>query len=650
MASLDDSDVEFFSEGDEDWAEAASYEEAWGLLEFGFRPGASDVLLPTVEASAPGAAASSSRDSYSGAAGAALSSTSTPPRPSLKTAGVSWSVDSTASAAAAAAAGSSPEPSAGFSSVRHAQGALETPPKHLHNKRARISGKTSPKDLAFQYTPKEALEPDWAAHKCYRAFFSASAQEQKKALTALRVRKHRVLQHFHDGIEVTLNGQEFALPKNEELRESMTERLQVAFMHEVAKDSGIASMIRGCAMKQLLSLPPGTTVDTRVPLDPKALRKKSMLLTYQGDWGLLPLSVLGDDCDASGLDGVLEKLRECSQVQEMQRDFDQHFSKLRKAHLVDHWQVALELCCDTWHKNRTIRVHGHAWVVKSLGGLQESDMTFQGQAPWINWDAMEYFGGRGSRSLSAAYAGHFYLWVEKSGSIARFGSLEAYKNYAVKDYWITNLYTAGKISAGVAKTLYCEATTRAEMNVKQLAFVEKLKQEQQDAEDQRQVEIQQRLQQRAFRRFAVVDDWLAQYEHVRGRYKFLVLVGPSQTGKTRYARSFAGEPDRIWYADCSGGCVDLRGYSVMKHEVIIFDEITPELAISCKKVMQASNDMCSLAMSPTLQYAYNVRTYRKKLVLCSNTWLDNMMDLPHADQEWLRDNSFVLASNEPLYE
>ena len=35
---------------------------------------------------------------------------------------------------------------------------------------------------------------------------------------------------------------------------------------------------------------------------------------------------------------------------------------------------------------------------------------------------------------------------------------------------------------------------------------------------------------------AVTDQWLPQYERIRSRYKFLVLNGPSGTGKTYFAK------------------------------------------------------------------------------------------------------------------
>ena len=55
-------------------------------------------------------------------------------------------------------------------------------------------------------------------------------------------------------------------------------------------------------------------------------------------------------------------------------------------------------------------------------------------------------------------------------------TLQPWEDYSVKDTWITSLYTAGKITAEVARRCYVRTVSRAQANVQQLEFVESEKQ------------------------------------------------------------------------------------------------------------------------------------------------------------------------------
>ena len=77
---------------------------------------------------------------------------------------------------------------------------------------------------------------------------------------------------------------------------------------------------------------------------------------------------------------------------------------------------------------------------------------------------------------------------------------------------------------------------------------------------------------RPFRYLPEVVSWLATFQRMVGRYKFLVLEGLSQLGKTQFAVSSAN-PGRSIIMNCSGATeADFRRYRSEIVDVILFDE------------------------------------------------------------------------------
>jgi len=157
-----------------------------------------------------------------------------------------------------------------------------------------------------------------------------------------------------------------------------------------------------------------------------------------------------------------------------------------------------------------------------------------------------------------------------------------------------------------------------------------------------------RASQRPFKNFKLVDQWQEQYREFVPRYRFLVLDGPSQTGKTRYATSLC-PVGRTWYCDCSQGVVMLKGFDAAEYSNILLDELRPCAAMSLKKALQASSELVTLGASPTMVASYQVHLHRVAIVVCCNLWKTELDRLPAADRDWLVANSVYLYVGEPMW-
>ena len=149
--------------------------------------------------------------------------------------------------------------------------------------------------------------------------------------------------------------------------------------------------------------------------------------------------------------------------------------------------------------------------------------------------------------------------------------------------------------------------------------------------------------------YAVVREWKAQYADMLHRYKFLVVQGPSQTGKTEFCRVQC-PAGRTLEINCAAAEEPmLRDYDSQLHDMIIFDEASPKMVVRQRKLFQAQHARVDLALSSTSCHSYSVWLYRKMLCICTNRWHDDQQELSHMDRDWLEKNCFLLEVTEPMF-
>lgn len=388
----------------------------------------------------------------------------------------------------------------------------------------------------------------------------------------------------------------------------------------------------------------------------------TVLLTYQDSTFVIePQTVqLPAHSVCSGESSALEQLQ-CFRLPEVLRMLRDHptVTKLRaglrdlavrtcNAIHMSKYSLSIELCTKTWREKAVLRVHAHLWLQLKMKTFHISEAVVCGSTPFINWTTLAYMAGASSRSMAASMAGSFYCCVPKLSTIVSETTAYAWVDYPVKDMWITSLYAAGKISSDVAEAGYLKTVSRAQQNISQLAFVEasRRKVAQQAAWELNESIL--RSKQKPWKPIPRVQQWRDQYSGFRSRYKFLVLDGPSSTGKTRYALD-QYHIGQMLYTDCSMGIPNLREFDSDKHCAILFDELSPRAALTLKKCLQASNDTVQLGASPTMSHAYSLHLFKVAMVICCNNWQEQLVSLTTSEVEWLTTNCFYVAVDGPLW-
>jgi hypothetical protein len=110
---------------------------------------------------------------------------------------------------------------------------------------------------------------------------------------------------------------------------------------------------------------------------------------------------------------------------------------------------------------------------------------------------------------------------------------------------------------------------------------------------------------RPFKPFAVLDQWRAQYHTIDFRYRFLIIVGITRSGKTQLAKSLYSNPFTDVVEDALLPCLDgLRLVGDGRHDAVVFDNVnTTEFVLRSRALFQASADTVILGKSATGMYA-----------------------------------------------
>ena len=380
------------------------------------------------------------------------------------------------------------------------------------------------------------------------------------------------------------------------------------------------------------------------------IRCKGALLTWMLPKGKVDISKVVAQ-EPTALSEVLDGLRADSNVQEAWKDIQLHAQTCKQVSGAVDVAVSFEVCPLTWKNEKEVQLHFHTFLKSEV-----SDLLLKCLHPYCFQDTKPHLsttihgiharpsGGRG------CWSGFFYCCIpEKTGTLWCQATKAPFSGFLVNPNWILNLVQSDKLDTTSARKLivrcangsrhYRELETH-EVHLEQEAIMK--------AEQEAQRLLGNTL--RPSKQYAEVDTWLQQYATARHRYKFLVLQGPSQLGKTAFARSLCDPGLETLEVNCaSGDEPDLRAYRLRKHGLVLFDEIVPQQVVSQRKVFQCQSAKVQMGCSATNMYSYEIYVWRKKFVLASNNWEVGMTQLPAADQDWIRANSILLTVTEPMW-
>ena len=161
-----------------------------------------------------------------------------------------------------------------------------------------------------------------------------------------------------------------------------------------------------------------------------------------------------------------------------------------------------------------------------------------------------------------------------------------------------------------------------------------------------------RGEQKPFREIPCWQQFADQFTEYLTRYMFFVLEGKSRTGKSSWVFWCCNDPSKVFYVNCAN-CMepDLRKFNWMQHKVILLDEASPQMVINQKLLMQCPPCLVKLGQSSTNCHAYDVFVSGIMMIICSNTWEDDVNAMyKKGDRDWIRENQiYYNTGEEPLF-
>ena len=486
----------------------------------------------------------------------------------------------------------------------------------------------------------------WRQSACYKRFRRLGKCHRKTAMNAWRARKCRAIKLLQAGEQLVLSTGAVLQVSDPCGAWAQTNGHLLQWAEDVAECMTCSLDVRGAAMEYLVQMHAAGGEEQNRSY--AKIRTASALLTWNGDFGLsdipLPDRVALDDIKA-----VEEYVRGLDWVPSLWENFSHVFQEWAQEHSFLQWAISLELCTRSLQRDRTVRVHCHGWFLRSnlpSIPLTTAQFTYRNIIPHVSC-----FVSVNSRAQNAKWAGCFYVVCPKLGGLFSYATKEVFVDYMVTPGWITQLLASKKISLETAQDLYVECVQYVDNNLKAIELTRQHRIKKAIESGRLEVELELRRCQRPFKVLPLVEEWKQQYNDLRDRYKFLVLDGPSRTGKSRFAASLAKHPTQFLNIDCSSATEpDMRDFRRGLHDVVCWDEGNPEMVLRVKKLAQASVDEVRLGQSATNMMSYRIWFHRMKLVICSNVWSSMLQQLRSADKEWLVANSVYVWADSPLHE
>ena len=376
------------------------------------------------------------------------------------------------------------------------------------------------------------------------------------------------------------------------------------------------------------------------------LYAKSVMLTYNGEWGVLPSTTV----PVGATDAVLvEHLVVEPSATALWDEFHKRCERLIRFLRPTDWAYSQEVCMQTWATTGGIRLHFHLymrseqkmWCATSEMFLWRDSTPHKAQH--LNTFATRTQSGNG---------GMYYLVCPKIGLLRCASSKEPFTGFSVNPAWIQSMVSCRKMTTDDAREQYVACGAGL---LRRLADLDKLVQCRREKEIEAKVRaIQEGLAstQLAFHPFPAIDAWRRSAEQpMQRRKKFLILEGGSGLGKTEYARAMYGA-DSTLELNCAscGKSPDLRRHDALQHRCILFDEASPTMVLANRKLFQAPAAWVDLGHSPTGRDVYRVFLNEAVLVVCSNGWSAQCEQLQSDDdKEWLQKNLVLVIIHGPMY-
>ena len=395
------------------------------------------------------------------------------------------------------------------------------------------------------------------------------------------------------------------------------------------------------------------------------VRKSALYTWINTDWVLKSVKVESRDWSV-----VEDACRSSEECKSLQKDF-QHFvdAQLMPFLKFPQYRCGMELCPETFLDTGELQVHFHVYWYhlrkdpKFRASLDVPDVQFKGQHPKVPDlcmssndkdepdDPPELVELHKRSEEKIRSNGLLYVSAPKIGHLQNWGNVEL-KWSSIHPNLITKIFSDGKMTAINARKCYLNIVVNCQFNITSMEYV--IQNRIEDACVAYMKKVKHNLAKNKYPRKyidVVEETWLPSLvDKDLGRRKFLVLDGPSQVGKTEYARSLADGDEYFFQADCSGqNYPNVKGLSFWRHRIALFDECSVKVVLQNKRLFQGSHYGGSVGNTASNMYQQTINTWGVGIIVASNNWAYEISKQRPDDIEWLWSNCYYVNEQHKLF-
>ena len=210
---------------------------------------------------------------------------------------------------------------------------------------------------------------------------------------------------------------------------------------------------------------------------------------------------------------------------------------------------------------------------------------------------------RGASFVEASNRAHFYCWVPKEGSLFRGTNYKPFLDYRVAGKWLDDLWTdhkLGNVDYGALSLKVRVGHARRRQDLEAVVSAER-----DAAVDVQMAEVETQLAKlRApFRTFSEVVAWEDSFLHLDFRWKLLVLVADSASGKSSFAETRFEKPCVVTVEETLQ--LDLKTFDNRVNDGLVLDNVNSwGQLLLWRAVLQARNAKSKGGQSATNLYSY----------------------------------------------
>ena len=378
------------------------------------------------------------------------------------------------------------------------------------------------------------------------------------------------------------------------------------------------------------------------PQDKNVIVGKALLLTMIGEWGVLKMPEGTQDASSDcghNMDLLVKLVKATDHYQKEWAAASHWIGNLVITYHLDRHVLKSEICVERL-KDNVLKVHFHVAVSR------KAMSRILVHVPLKDWHGQPtnvtpaYVMGRSANI--AVDRQFYYVGAPKSGSIDSAGTYLPFKNFSVNGLWVQSLWLQSKMDDATAIKEHISSGQDAKRYHENIAYVAKWKRTQilKQRQEEEELRITAAMSHLPLKYPAEVSTWWLSHDVMpeQARYAALVFFGNTQCGKTTFLRRWHyflyGNLKKLLVLDCSNTTTpDMRAYDSTEITTIAFEEPRIEVLVKQKILFQASTARVMLGSSPTNDRVYYVNTFRKRLVICSNTWEADLEKLFWTDYE-----------------